>query len=143
MNHFCILQILGQILQISPMFLLGNVIFTWTSSNYSSYDVLLIRDTTADPWARVYDTQFTVRDVLLYDSITINMRIPGSSVDNRMTYNGTFYIFISIYYSGYYNDKHCVYIFFLCWKSNNIHRCSLFFIHMIKRHANHQCRFIW
>lgn len=29
------------------------------------------------------------------------------------------------------------------WKSNNIHRCSLFFIHMIKRHANHQCRFIW
>lgn len=54
-----------------------------------------------------------------------------------------FYIFISIYYSGYYNDKHCQYIFFLRWKSNNIHRCSLFFIHMIKRHANHQCRFIW
>uniref|UniRef100_K1Q929 Uncharacterized protein n=1 Tax=Magallana gigas TaxID=29159 RepID=K1Q929_MAGGI len=66
----------------------GNVIFTWTPSNYSSYDVLITRDTTSDTlWTRVSDTQYTVRDVLLYEKITINVRETSSSVDNRLTYN--------------------------------------------------------
>lgn len=92
-NHFNILWILGQILPISTKFLSGNVIFTWTPSNYSFYDVLIIRDTTADSWTRVFDTQYTVRDVLMYNSITINVKTYGSVADNRKTYNGTrFYI---------------------------------------------------
>lgn len=68
----------------------GNVIFTWTPSNYSTYDVLITRDTTRDTtWTRVSDTQYTVRDVLLYKKITINVRTIGSNVDNKLTYNGT------------------------------------------------------
>eukprot|EP00105_Crassostrea_gigas_P041559 XP_019925707.1 PREDICTED: uncharacterized protein LOC105335173 [Crassostrea gigas] len=78
----------GQHLQISTRFMSGNVIFTWTPSNYSSYDVLITRDTTSDTlWTRVSDTQYTVRDVLLYEKITINVRETSSSVDNRLTYN--------------------------------------------------------
>eukprot|EP00105_Crassostrea_gigas_P018957 XP_011437252.1 PREDICTED: uncharacterized protein LOC105335170 isoform X2 [Crassostrea gigas] len=66
----------------------GNVIFTWTPSNYSSHFILITRDTTRDKiWTRVTDTQYTVRDVLLYDNITINVRTPGSATDNRMAYN--------------------------------------------------------
>uniref|UniRef100_A0A8W8P3Z9 Uncharacterized protein n=1 Tax=Magallana gigas TaxID=29159 RepID=A0A8W8P3Z9_MAGGI len=65
----------------------GNVIFTWRPSYSSSYYVLITRDTTRDRiWTRVTDTQYTVRDVLLYDNITINVRTPGSATDN-MTYN--------------------------------------------------------
>lgn len=66
----------------------GNVIFTWTPANNSSYDVQLTRNT-IDSWTRVSDTQHTVRDVLLYDSITINVRAPGSNIDSKMTYNGS------------------------------------------------------
>nr|XP_034322741.1 uncharacterized protein LOC109617562 isoform X2 [Crassostrea gigas] len=66
----------------------GNVIFTWTPSNHSSHFILITRDTTRDKiWTRVTDTQYTVRDVLLYDNITINVRTPGSATDNRMAYN--------------------------------------------------------
>lgn len=81
---------LGQILQISARFSSGNVIFTWTPSYYSMYNVLLTRDTSSNDSALVNNTQYTVRDVLLYDSITISVKSIGSPVDNRMTYNGTF-----------------------------------------------------
>lgn len=77
-------------MQISTKYMSGNVIFTWTPLNFSVYDVRLTRDRTLDSWTRVSDTQDTVRDVLLYDSITINVRTPGSPDDNKMTYNGLF-----------------------------------------------------
>lgn len=67
----------------------GNVNFTWTPSNNSSYDVLLNINTIPGQWTRVIDTQYTVRDVLRYDSITINVRALNSAVDNKMTYNGS------------------------------------------------------
>lgn len=85
--------LVGQNLYLSTKFMYGNVIFAWTTSNYSFYDVQLTRDTTKDPWTRVSDTQYTVRDVLLYDSITINVRTPGSVADNKETYNGTISFF--------------------------------------------------
>ncbi|XP_052692716.1 uncharacterized protein LOC128170993 isoform X1 [Crassostrea angulata] len=72
---------------ISTRFMSGNVIFTWTPSNYSFYNVLITRDTTSGYWTRVTDTQYIVTDVLRYDKITINVRTPGSATDNRMTNN--------------------------------------------------------
>lgn len=86
----------GQILQESTMFISGNVIFTWTSSNDSDYDVLVYRDRTfSSKWIRVYDTQYTVKDVMLYDFIKIYvyMRAFTSSEYNVMTYNGWFLFF--------------------------------------------------
>uniref|UniRef100_A0A8W8P7P3 Ig-like domain-containing protein n=1 Tax=Magallana gigas TaxID=29159 RepID=A0A8W8P7P3_MAGGI len=78
----------GQNVQISTRFMSGNVIFTWTPSNHSSYYILITRDTTSDrSWTRVTDTQYIVTDVLLYDKITINVRTPGSATENRMAYN--------------------------------------------------------
>lgn len=92
----------GKILQISSMFISGKVRFSWTPSNYSSYDVLLTRDDSRDVWTRVSDTQYSVEHVLLYDSITINVRTSGSDVDNVVTYKGLMgffsYIFSNINY---------------------------------------------
>lgn len=80
----------GQILQISTKFVLGNVIFCWQPLDYSAYYVQITRDTTGDTWARVNSTHYTVRDVLLYDSISINVRTSGSADNNIKTYNGNF-----------------------------------------------------
>lgn len=79
----------GEILQTSTMFISGNVTFTWTSSKYSLYDVVVYRDRTSDSsWTRVSDTQYTVKDVMLYDFIKIfvHMRASASSQYNVMTY---------------------------------------------------------
>lgn len=76
----------------------GNVIFTWTPSNYFSYYVCLTRDTTVfSAWTLVSDYQYTERNVLQCDSITINVRTPGSAVNNILKYNGNFFLyFLSI-----------------------------------------------
>lgn len=86
----------GQILRTSTVFISGNVIFKWTSSNYSLYDVIVCRDGKSDSsWTRVSDTQYTVKDVMLYDFIIIyvNIRAFASSEHNVMTYNGWFLFF--------------------------------------------------
>ncbi|XP_052692708.1 uncharacterized protein LOC128170987 [Crassostrea angulata] len=77
----------GQILQISTKFVLGNVIFSWQRFDYSAYYVQITRDTTSDTWARVNSTHYTVRDVLLYDPISINVRTSASADNNIETYN--------------------------------------------------------
>lgn len=90
----------GQILQESTMFISGNVIFTWTSSNDSDYDALVYRDRTfSSKWIRVYDTQYTVKDVMLnyFIEIFVDMRAIVSSEYNIMTYNGLF-LFLNLYF---------------------------------------------
>eukprot|EP00105_Crassostrea_gigas_P018388 XP_011436498.1 PREDICTED: uncharacterized protein LOC105334657 isoform X2 [Crassostrea gigas] len=78
----------GQILHISTLFMSGNVVFRWTpSSNSSNYYVFITRDRITDARTHVYDTQYTVKDAILYDSITINVRTPESLADNVVTYN--------------------------------------------------------
>lgn len=93
---------LGKFLQISTMFTLGEVRFSWKPLDYSLYDVLLTKDDSPDAWVRVSDSQYTVKHVLLYDSIRINVRTSGSNVINVMTYNGLMgffsYIFLNINY---------------------------------------------
>ena len=72
----------------------GDVLFSWNGDPSQLYDVELTKDGKADfPWYRVTGTQFTVEDALLYDSIRINVRLPGSSVDNNLAYKGILYIF--------------------------------------------------
>lgn len=79
----------------------GNVTFTWTPSNYSQYDVLITGETA---WTRVSDTEYTVSDVLRYNTITINVRILGSTTDNKLEYNGIISLFALIIYSLKYNS---------------------------------------
>ncbi|XP_052710528.1 uncharacterized protein LOC128184926 isoform X2 [Crassostrea angulata] len=81
----CLVQ--GKFLQISTMFTSGEVRFSWKPLDYSLYDVLLTKDDSPDAWVRVSDSQYTVKHVLLYDSIRINVRTSGSNVINVMTYN--------------------------------------------------------
>lgn len=56
--------------------------------NSSMYSVSISKDTIPGPWTRVYDTQYTVRDALLYDNISINVRLPESNVDSIFTFKG-------------------------------------------------------
>lgn len=74
--------------------MLGNVIFTWTPSNHSFYDVLITTDTTSGDWKKNPSAQYTVKDALQYDSISINVRAPPSFESNIMTYYGTFFYFL-------------------------------------------------
>ena len=72
----------------------GDVLFSWNGDPSQLYYVRVTKDGKADiPWHRVTGTQFTVEDALLYDSIRINVRLPGSSVDNNLAYKGILYIF--------------------------------------------------
>lgn len=87
---------LGKFLQISTMFISGEVRFSWKPLDYSLYDVLLTKDDSPDAWVRVSDSQYTVKHVLLYDSIRINVRTSGSNVINIITYNGL--IFFRTYF---------------------------------------------
>lgn len=82
---------LGQQVHITARFVSGNVTFTWTSNNVSFYDVQIIRNEKTDKnWKKVNDTQYKFIDVLLYKSIGINVRLPGSGENNYFTYTGTF-----------------------------------------------------
>lgn len=98
---FCLFFFKGQIFFTSTSFISGNLVFRLTPlPNSSSYDVLITRNNASDVWTRWINTEYTVKDVLLYDSITINVRTPGSYVDNIVTYNGLV-IFFYIHFLGY------------------------------------------
>lgn len=90
----------GQTLFTSTSFISGNLVFRWTPlPNSYSYDVLITRNNASDVWTRWLNTEYTVKDVL-YDSITINVRTPGSYVNNIVTYNGLV-IFFYIHFLRY------------------------------------------
>lgn len=95
---------LGQQVNITARFVSGNVTFTWTSNNVTYYDVQIIRnEQTDESWTNVYDTQYKFIDVLLFKSIGINVRLPGSGENNNFTYKGMFgfYYFIYCFRSKY------------------------------------------
>lgn len=75
---------------ISTIFRTGDVTFIWTPSPSASfYDIKITRDKTEDrDWIRVQETQYTVRNSLLYDVIKINFKANGSMIENTMIYKG-------------------------------------------------------
>ena len=66
----------------------GDVLFLWTGSLAQEYHIEITRDKTTSDWERQTGTQYTVENALLYDSISINIRLPGDSTNNEMTYSG-------------------------------------------------------
>ena len=65
----------------------GDVLFLWNDIA-QTYDIQITRDKTISAWERQTGTQYTVEDALLYDSISIIVRLPGVYTDNIMTYSG-------------------------------------------------------
>nr|XP_022306473.1 uncharacterized protein LOC111112896 [Crassostrea virginica] len=77
----------GGPITITTKFMDGDVQFVWNGDPSQSYNVKLTRDDKAHyPWFRVTGTQYTVEDALLYDSISINVRVPDEEIDNKITY---------------------------------------------------------
>nr|XP_022311308.1 uncharacterized protein LOC111116600 [Crassostrea virginica] len=76
----------GGPLYISTKFLNGDVLFLWNGDIAQKYDIQITRDETTSGWDQQTGTQYTVEDALLYDSISINVRLPGDSTHNEMTY---------------------------------------------------------
>ena len=66
----------------------GDVLFLWNGDIAQKYDIEITRDKTTSDWNRQTGTQYTVEDALLYDSISINVRLPGDSTNNEMTFSG-------------------------------------------------------
>lgn len=81
----------GEPLDISYKFKDGDVIFTWDNVS-STYDVLN-RTTTGNISIQGYyktinSTEYTVRRALLYDSIYIEVNVPGKDDCYNITYEG-------------------------------------------------------
>lgn len=76
----------GQEVQIKAKFISGNVMFTWTPHNGTYYNVEIIRNKSHYKWEKVNHTTYTFSNVLLYNSIGINVRLPESAVDNNFLY---------------------------------------------------------
>lgn len=71
----------------------GNVIFSWEGDPAQLYYVIITRDGKTDSdWSHIIGIQHTVKDALLYDSISIRVDRPDRVTD-RMTYKGILYMF--------------------------------------------------
>lgn len=49
---------------------------------------MTIRDTKHDNWTSVTNNTFDVSDALLFDSISIIVKVPESKINNTLTYTG-------------------------------------------------------
>lgn len=79
---------------ISTSFISGNLVFRWTTlPNSSSYDVLITRNNASDVWTRCLNAEYTVKYVLLYDLVRINVKGTALDVENAETYNGLVFFF--------------------------------------------------
>lgn len=82
---------------ISTRFNSGTVTFEWTKpSNITIYDIMTIRGRKHDNWTQVTDNTFDVSDALLFDSISIIVKVPGlkSEINNTLTYTGLIFVFL-------------------------------------------------
>nr|XP_022306712.1 uncharacterized protein LOC111113053 isoform X2 [Crassostrea virginica] len=74
----------GDELTISTSFKNCDVLFSWDDLKKTYYHVMINNQ----PWKRVYEPKYTVKDALLRsDSIRINIRAEHSSKDNTLIYN--------------------------------------------------------
>ena len=83
----------------------GDVLFLWNGDIGQIYDIQITKDKTISGWDRQTVTQYTVEDALLYDSISINVRLPGDSTYNVMTYSGKTDWFVIYRNSNIYRSK--------------------------------------
>ena len=80
----------------------GNVIFSWEGDPAQLHYVLITRDGVPDrKWNDTTGIQYTVKDTLLYDSITIRVDVLGGTTNN-MTYKGILYM---VNYCNSYRSK--------------------------------------
>lgn len=56
---------------------------------------MTIRDRKDDNWTQVTDNTFDVSNALLFDSISIIVKVPGleSEINNTLTYTGLIFVF--------------------------------------------------
>lgn len=73
----------------------GTVTFEWTKpSNKTIYDIMTIRDTKHDNWTSVTENTFDVSDALLFDSISIIVKVPESKINSTLTYTGWIFVIL-------------------------------------------------
>lgn len=78
----------------------GDVSFFWNGSSSQAYQVLIGRGATNYTWYSVTGVEYTVKDAVLYDSISITVRVPPKVETNTsFKYKGIFSFvdFCSIY----------------------------------------------
>nr|XP_022306361.1 uncharacterized protein LOC111112821 isoform X3 [Crassostrea virginica] len=77
----------GGPLHITTQFIDGDVSFFWNGDPGVPYFVLTTgNNKTMGTWYRIFERQYTVKNALLYDSISINVRAPDDPSDNKFTY---------------------------------------------------------
>ena len=79
----------------------GNVIFSWEGDPAQLYYVLITTDGKESDWSPIRGIQHTVKDALLFDSISIRVDGPDRVTDS-MTYKGIIYM---VNYCNSYRSK--------------------------------------
>ena len=80
----------------------GNVIFSWEGDPAQLYYVLITTDgKSSSDWSHITGIQHTVKDALLFDSISIRVDGPDRVTDS-MTYKGIIYM---VNYCNSYRSK--------------------------------------
>ena len=74
-------------LTLSSSFKNGDVIFSWDNpqKTYKYYFVIINNQR---DWTSIFEPIYTVKNALVYDFISINVRAEHSSKDNKLIYNG-------------------------------------------------------
>ncbi|XP_062574002.1 uncharacterized protein LOC134235849 isoform X2 [Saccostrea cucullata] len=85
----------GQFFEIQTKFFNGKLIFTWSNTSTIRNDIRITKDSQTSPWIVVFDDQYTVEDVLLYKSVSINVREYYNENFNKgqEDYEKTYYVF--------------------------------------------------
>ena len=76
----------GDDLTISTRFKNGDVLFSWYNPQETYIYYYLTINNQSVGWIK--DTEYTVKNALMYDFIHITVKAGGSSKDNQLTYNG-------------------------------------------------------
>lgn len=87
------------------------------------YNVSISKDSVSGPWTRMYDTQYTVRDALLYDIICINLNQTLTTYWNlRVKFLIYYYVYMLVYFSFDCKPVHQTNILLTHCKGRILHR---------------------
>lgn len=77
-------------LAITARFRNGDLDFVWTNTSQNNYEIFLSKDGRSDPWVRVFRTQYSIADIMMYNSVRITVFDQKTRSSYQHTYEGLY-----------------------------------------------------
>lgn len=77
-------------LAITARFRNGDLDFVWTNTSQNNYEIFLSKDGRSDPWVRVFRTQYSIADIMMYNSVGITVFDQKTRSSYQHTYEGLY-----------------------------------------------------